>query len=769
MLQNLRQFNLLNSFFNIRGGEWLRVLFSIGIKFLYRTAFVIVWTVLVAIFVSRYGILALPYLFVVNAVFSIIGSILFSLFLEKLSRVAVMVTTIVVSGILIFIAALVANTNQIVFFSLLILAVSIFLNQLRIIMIAYVEELFDPLTSERAFPIIEVSETLGGIVAGFLVIFLSNYFALTTFLYLIVSILFLLVPILLLFDFKEHEVELVSKKSHAVAAEGIFNQMKASFDTKVHSSFVIGMIFIVLFQWIIFNLLEFQYTGAVYQNVSQVIFEAGGGFENAFIHDLGLLFILFSTSALLVEIFLGSRLITGLGVIGAMLLHPIVTFFSVLGLSLRFDFLTAVLAKNNFTLTSVIHTNTYHISYYAIREKAREHIRNFLEGIVRPFGALLGTLMVILLENLFFEESLIYALNVAMLICTVLFFYIIYRQQEKYTRVVTEELLNSKEKHVRLNAVDLLAQRGHKFAFEKLQSLLNDTHESDSLKVRILNVMSELQTPELVLDIVNCLKSKRLEVCEAALDTLISFRFLHGNSSDYLFIKYRLISGLKDLYSREKNKEVLAKVIYLMSLLSNVSTVEFLFNVLNSAKSGNKADAIYALGKCKDDEIVHVLNDYLVSTNLQYQINAAMALANFRSSRSEAFHVINSFIYSEKKEKIVYGLFAAGELNLHSKKSICLKYLESTDVDLKLAAAIALAKMGFFHSVSSLLELLFAGDIGMIKKIKRSLKNVDVRISKNIDKIIKEVVARKIDELKAKNNNNMELFSGETLEHQKNL
>lgn len=769
MLQSLRQFTLLNRFFNIRDGEWIRVFFSIMVKFLYRVAFVIAWTVLVAIFVSRYGILSLPYLFVINAVFSIIGSVLFSLFFEKFSRVAVMIVAVAVSGFLIFVAAM-ASDASILFFSSLILAISIFLNQLRIIMIAYVEELFDPLTSERTFPIIEVSETLGGIVAGVLVTFFSSYFALTTFLYLIVGVLFLLIPLLLFYDFSEHRVELVHKKGHQSRHYGIFDQIKAAFDTKVHSSFVFGMILIVLFQWIIFNLLEFQYTRAVYQNVSHVIFEAGSGFEHAFIHDLGLLFVLFSTSALLVEVFLGSRLITGLGVIGAMLLHPIVTFFSILGLSVRFDFLTAVLAKNNFTLTSVIHTNTYHISYYAVRENVREHIREFLEGIVRPLGALLGTLVVILLENLFFDESLILALNVAMLISTAVFFYVTYRQQQKYTRVVTEELLNSDENHVRLSAIDLLAQKGHSLAFEKLQGLLNNPDESDSLKVRILNVFSELQSSELVLDVVGCLKSKRLEVCEAALDTLISFKFLYEDSDGYLFLKYRIISALKELYSKETNKEILAKIICLMSLLSNVATVEFLLKILNSKKSGNKADALFALGKCKDDEIAKILKSYLGSSNLQYQINAAMALISFKNYRGEALHTINSFIYSGRKDKIIYGLLAVGELNLRSKKSVCLRYLESSDVDLKLGAAVALAKMGFFHSVSSLLELLFDGDILTIKKIKRSLKNVDVRIYKNIDKIVKEVVSKKIDELKEKNGNTtVESFSGESLEHLKKL
>jgi len=770
MLQSLREISLLNRLLNIRGKEWSRVFFAVLIKFIYRTAFVIGWTVLVAMFVSRYGILSLPYLFVINAVFSIIGSVLYSLFFERMSRLWVMLSTIVLSGIFLFIAALLVNTHQIIFFSLLILSISIFLNQLRIIMIAYVEELFDPLTSERTFPLIEVSETLGGIVAGILVTFLSSYFALSNFIYLIVSILFLLIPLLLFLDFEEEKVELVHRKSHEKSSEGIFTQLKKAFDSKSHSSFIFGLIFIVLFQWIIFNLIEFQYTKVVYQNVSHVIFEAGSGFEHAFIHDLGILFVLFSVSALFVEIFLGSRLITNLGVVGAMLLHPIVTFFSLIALLFRFDFLTAVLAKNNFTLTSVIHTNTYHISYYAIKEKVREHLREFLEGVVRPLGALLGTLSIIILEKIFTGNSLILSLNIAMIACTIFFFYVTYKQQVKYTKVVTEELLSAQEKHVRFNAIDLLAQRGHKLALSTLKSLLSKPDELASIKVKILGVLSELQSPETSLDIINCLNSPKAEIREAALDTLISFKFLHSYSKQYIYVKYQLNSALKELFQIETDKQILAKIIYLMSLLSNVSTVEFLFKILHSKKSDHKADAIFALGKCADDKVAKLLEEYLYSKNLVYQLNAAMALVNFKKYRDEAFHVINSFIYSDKKERIIYGLLAIGELNMKSKKAVCLKYLESDDVDLKMYSAIALAKMGFYHSVSSILELLFAGDEHLVKKIKSSIKNVDVRIYKNIDKIVKQVVSQKVEELKIQNNHStLESFSSESLNRLKKL
>ncbi|MEK7085623.1 MAG: hypothetical protein AAB953_01250, partial [Patescibacteria group bacterium] len=432
---------------------------------------------------------------------------------------------------------------------------------------------------------------------------------------------------------------------------------------------------------------------------------------------------------------------------------PIVTLLSLFGLIVRFDFLTAVLAKNNFTMTSVIHTNTYHISYYALKEDFREEIREFLEGIIRPIGAIIGTVIVILLERFFVNQELVFYLNIAMLICTFIFFYVTYRQQDKYTRVAIHELLNSKEKLERMNAIDILAQRGHKAALAPLKKVLLDENEPVSLRVKILKVLVELKSPDIVLEIIQCLSSDKPEIYEAAIDTLTSFKFLQDISPEYLFIKYRLILALKRLYSIEKNKEILAKIIYLMSLLSNVSTVEFLFKILNSKNSSNKAEAIRALGGSYDEKIAQVLETYLHSKHSIYQINAALALTNFWKYRFEAMHLINSFLYYDKKEKIVYGLFAIGELKLKNKKQLCLKYLHSDDINLRLQSSLALAKMGFYNCIPSILDLLFSDDEEFVRKLKRLLVNVDVRIFKNIDKIVRQIVSGKIEDLVTENKN----------------
>ena len=73
--KNLR---FLSRVFNIHPNEWKNITNAWLIRFLYKFGFVIGWSVLVVLFVSNYGISALPYLFVLNAVFSILGTFFYS-------------------------------------------------------------------------------------------------------------------------------------------------------------------------------------------------------------------------------------------------------------------------------------------------------------------------------------------------------------------------------------------------------------------------------------------------------------------------------------------------------------------------------------------------------------------------------------------------------------------------------------------------------------------------------------------------------------------
>lgn len=744
MLENIRQISVFNKIFNLKGGEWARVTFSWLIRFFYRAGFVVGWTIIVALFVSRYGILALPYLFVLNGVFSMIGTFFYSFLLEKFKKTYLICGTVILTVITLF-AALYLSQNELLFFSLLLFCEAVFLVQLKVLIDGYIEEMFSPLESERTFPVIESSETIGGIIAGFIVVNFSSVIETSDFIYFWAGTLLLVIPLILIYKtFFGDNIPFVKKHFEEKDKGNFLKKIRKEFANSKHWSFIKGLILIVFFHWFLFNLLEFQYTRAVYQNVSHVVLDAGSGFEHAFVHDLGQLFMLFSGSALLVQLFVGSRLINSLGVTGSMLIHPIVTLLSLLGLSFSYNYTTAVLAKNNYTITGIIFTNVYHSSYYAIKEKFREHAREFIEGIVRPLGAILGTFSIILMQRFVSSERLILAVNISMVVVAGILFLITYFQQNKYTGVAVDDLLNSKNKEERINAIDILAQKGHSSSINNLRMILLNENESIAIRIAILKAFAELQNSEVIEDILKCLNSPNQIIREHALSSLLFFRFLGKSLKKCLFLEYELVSTLKKLYGEENKDLIRSQIIQLLSKLSPVAAYSFLLDIIELGKGNLKTNAILALRNYEDENIAVILKPFLNSKNPKYKISAAIALGNFEQYKDDASYIIYSFLYSDDKNLISQGLFALGELKWIKQKNICLKYLDSSVLILRIHSAIALAKMGIRESIAVIIDLLFSLKGESLKEFQNMLKNVDVRIYKNIDKIVKHLVAMEL-------------------------
>jgi len=742
MIQHLRQLSLLNKIFNVQGNEWSKIILSWTISFLYRVGFVIGWTIIVSLFISHYGIAALPFLFAVNAVFTIIGSIVYSFLLGHFKSASLMIFNLFIGATILFFAYFFTSSTELVFFALMLFAEAVFFVQFRILLNGFIEEMFTPLQSERTFPLIEASETIGGISAGLIITLVSGYLAVSSFLLVWISLVLAIVPLIFVYEIilkKSSRFKLLEDEPK-VGAIDIFSKLKKEFADSNHFAYVKGLVLIVLFQWILFNLLEFQYMKAVYQNVSDVVLTAGSGFEHALFHDLGALFILVSSSALIIQFFVGSRLINSLGVVGSMLLHPIVTILSILGLTFSFSFPTAVLAKNNFTITSVIHLNAYHSSYYAIKDGLREHVREFLDGIVRPIGAIFGTSVIIGLEFFLKGSEMIFYVNILMLFVAFALLFITYRQQGRYTAVAVDALTLSANKDVRINAIDILSQKGHDHSIPVLRDILTDRDETVSLRVQVLKAFSELQDDSTLPDIIHCLKSSSSEIREAAVDALLTFKALFKKDNKYLVIEHNLIDSLEALFKHGSSDHTRTKILQFLSRLSTVATFEFLLNTLKTVRGKLKAEVVYALGNYNDDDVAQFIRPYLKVSDSRLRWASIMAIGRFKKFEDESLGYISSGLNSGEEEEISKALYAIGELLIKKHKKVCQKYLFSQSRELRMNAAVALAKMGYQESIPVLTDLLFHTDKKTSLRVKMMLKNVDVRISKNLDKIVKNLV-----------------------------
>jgi len=738
MFRDLGQIAVINKVLNINDRQSLKIFLFWLLRSIYRVGFVVGWTATMAMFVAKYGIKSLPYLFILNGFFTILGSVLYSSVIHRLKKNLCLVLTVFASMGTLFLAYLFRAT-PFLFFAFLITAVSVFLSQFRIVLNSLIEDYFSPLESEKVFPILESSETVGGLMAGVVITFYAAFIKTSiAFIYFWAGLLVLIVPIIMFASVVLAPTEEGHEK-HGKKKENpdLISKIKTIFKENKYYSFIKGLSLIVFLQWVLFNLVEFQYTKAVYQSASHVILEAGSGFEHAFFHDLGILFIIFSATALLIQLIIGSRLVYSLGVFGSMLIHPILMILSLFGLLFSFNFTTAVLVRNNFTLTGVLYASSLESSYYAVKEDVRAYLREFLDGIIRPIGAIFGTLFLLVLQNFFIGKSLIFYTNIVMFTFALLLFFVIYRQQKLYTEVASLQFDSEHEKE-KIDAIDMLAQKGHEGNIEFLILKLSDSHQSVEAEKKIIFALGELQNIQTVPELIKCFTSKRQEVREAALDAIAMFR----NRDDFVanvVIEYELISALKKVYKSEKDNYLRLKIIGLLSKFSNAEAADFLLKILKTSKGDFKAGVIYSLGNIKDSAICRFIMPYLKSKDPNQKISAAIAIGRFREFYDEAKYIIDTFLHSKKSSEIALGIYAVGELRIKSRKKFCLMNLDSKNSDLRISAAIALAKMAEDSALPVLVDILVSGKTEAANTVKRNLQNVDVRIYKNIDKIMSHI------------------------------
>ncbi|KKT72794.1 MAG: ATP/ADP translocase-like protein, partial [Candidatus Peregrinibacteria bacterium GW2011_GWA2_44_7] len=255
------KFSLISHVLNINRKEWPRVRVSWLITFFFRVGFVVGWTTLTGMFVARFGIEKLPLLFLVNGFFIILGTLFYSDIVEKVKREWLIIITTITAAIFLFIATFFALSSNVLFFTFLLFAESILLTQLNILISLYREEMFSPLESERTFPIIESSETIGSIFAGLIITFGSDMIAVHKFIFVWIIALTLIVPIIFYSNSALPKLPVFSPKRNRkqlIGETNIVQRLKKSVYHVQTIPFLKGLFLVVLLQWIFINILEFQ-------------------------------------------------------------------------------------------------------------------------------------------------------------------------------------------------------------------------------------------------------------------------------------------------------------------------------------------------------------------------------------------------------------------------------------------------------------------------------------------------------------------------------
>jgi HEAT repeat protein/uncharacterized protein YfkK (UPF0435 family) len=743
-------------------------------------------------FINRIGIEQLPLLFIVNAILVITGTVIFSRFVEKIRKEILIIINILLAVILLISATLFVIYSSWIFFGLILIAQSVIISQLNIVISLVVEELFTPLESQRTFPIIESSETIGAIIGGIIVSTLAYSIPSYKFFYIWVLCLMLVIPIIL--SFRSLSTDIPTFEHRKDDNEGGWKKIAGSFKKAQKSSFLKGLIIVIILQWMVINLVEFQYMKSVEQSITETpeetlayenlegTFEANilistdepikesteeeiiktttKNEEEALMEKLGMLQIIFGIATLAMQLFLSSRIIKGLGIIKSMAIHPLVTLANMVNMILKFNIVTASTTKAFSEMSGILFLNAYHSSYYAFEENIRGQMKELLEGVIKPSGAVLGMGLIILLENFAKGTKLTFTINIILIIIAILSAALISSLQTKYTEQSRKNIDKSGNDHTRINAIEILAQRGHKIDHQQLIKIILRENEPEEIRLKAVETLKQRKDPETLPDLLTCIKSTNPNVRLAIIETLGEFKNLHKHFFKSGFGHYRIQETLKGIFEREEHEEIRSAIIKVLAQLNQRDLIPFILKNLNSPEEKIVADCIYICGLFKDPNSIYYLEQYLDNPSSKIRANAIIALWQFKILRSKLNHYLEQLIQSTEKEKRLMGMYIIGELKLKEKKTELFKLLKEDGID----AVLALAKLSEPSALTRLLDHIINNKKDW-KKIRKQINRLPKRFVERLKQYLHQEVSHKIHKiLVAHSHLKPEEFDRETLE-----
>lgn len=738
MAESRVKYTLLNRILNINSSELPLVMMCFLVRFFHRFGFIVGWTVIVALLVSNYGIEYLPYLFIANGIFIIASGTFYSRFVRVFKNSSLIMWTVAIACLMIFLATFLIQKNTIFLFLILVFAESFLLFQLNILISAFVERFFTPLSCQRTFPLIESADTIAMLLAGITLVAFAETLSPHNFFYIWIFSLLPIIPVVFGSNFLRKRCFKEGSPCGPYDKKSFFAILTDSIARSRKLQFLGVLVVIILAQWVFISLMEFQYTKAVSASVISgfSVPNAVSSYEHALVHTLGSLQVLFGGSALLIQILIGSRIITSLGIISSMLLYPIVAFLSLIGLTLNFSYLTGVLARNNTEMTNVLFKNSYHAAFYVLRDKTRELSREFLEGFVRPFAAVISMSIIVFLQLIFKDELLNFSTNIFLFITVLVMFVCILSARKKYTEAATAVLFKDDAAlDERMHAAEILAQKGHKSVPVIFSRALKSEKTDIKLKEEIIRLIGDSEKNDRLPLLLDTLNTDSKELLLVDLHVLSNFApgDIAGN-----FTEHRLLTTLISLFQKETDFDIRAAALRNIANFDSKEAATFILNALNDPDDRVKAETLCVLKKYSDISITYYVEPFLASENPRLKAYACVALWRFHSFKTHIISLLSNMMSGENDETIA-AISAIAEIGIKDYRKKFNQLMNSKDFDVSIHAAYGLAKLGYLDSCARLAHLLLDDNKLVSQRIYKLLQRVPKKVLKHIYRIKNDV------------------------------
>lgn len=731
----------LSHAFNISAHELPRVVISWLLKFFLQIALVVGGTMLTALFVDKFHVASLPNLYIVQSLFLIVSVVLLSPVLEAFSRKRFIILS-ALGAMATFLALLFIQGESLWFFGVFVVALSVFIAQLSIALSLFIEELFSPLESERTFPLIESSEPIGSLAAGVLIIAGIHYFDVYDLLFVLIGSVFCMLPILLIFVHAKERVPILRSAEDVHQKISRLESLKRLLNHAKIIPYLKILVFFVFLSFTAFNILEFQFTKAVDAHVDH-----GDAHASALTHGLGSVHIVISLVLLITQVFFSARIMTGLGIVRTMALNPLLAAVSFFVMLFKFSYIPAVGAKMVFEVSGALAKNAQLVSLFSLKEKIRANAKEFLEGISRPLGAIVGTFLIIILQFFLPEEHLDQSLNFLLVTIAGLMFFLTVRMSAKYTHLARKNLEMHGAPQDKLDAIEILAQKGHENATEILIKELTFRRDVPEIKARILQTLGILRDPNALPVIIQSLEDREQAVQLSALSALSQFKNLGEHFLSQSFTKFHVTEVLKNLFIKTRSKKTKTAIVHAFTSLNHVDVIPFLIEALKSEDEAIRTEGVFACGIFHDPTVVFYIEKYLNDASPRVRSNCIISLWQFVHLRLKLIVALTTLLESKNEDELLSGIFTVGEIGLNSEEPRLIKLLEHENEDIRRHAAVALGKIDNEISIPQLLDFVWHHDKKTALKVKNQIKVLPRQIRKKIEGHLVRQASREIADL----------------------
>lgn len=697
------------------------------IRLLYRFVFVVSWTLVVAHVASTYhSEIALPVLFLIHAFLVLLGSALSFFLFTRLALENIFLYSLI-AGVSILFGSQLLVFDENIKIGILLFVESFILVQLSINIETFTERFFTPFESARTFPVAESGDTIAMLLAGAFLYFNASHLSMTRVLWVVVAVLSLMIPFFLHYhSFLRSNPGLCLFRKQFIGGE--HEKFQPSYVTKIitRHPYIVTLIGVVLAQWFFSVVLEYLFTYSVamqHGGNGELVSATSGGLENVLISEFGALQVLFASAALISNLFLAGRFISSLGLIGSILLHPLVSLLSLAGMITNFGALTAVVARVNAEVSGVIYRNSYQSTYYVFDEMESQFTRIFMDGIIRPLGALLGTSFLVISYFLVPHGSYLTFVLTGLFIVLLFFALSAVTLQKQYVRLIVHQLKKPGiGLDLKLNLLEVLSHADCAQKSALFDSMYHDSKESILLKVKMIEIFArELSHfPE----VISGLRHADPAVRFASLSALQ--RFFDAQYFDTNLLSRRtVVQDLMHCAVHETDRKIRLLMLLLLARFKDKEVLDFLLDHLQNDQGDALSTIIMACDVFNDPSFPPLLADFLYSLDPRVWAHAAVILSRFESYREGVYHLLREKMKDDSRSSRVAVAFVLAQLADSSYADYLKNRLEySDDILEKVFVSFGLVALGEHESVTTFAHLLFNLDVSSMDDTSRYLSLV---------------------------------------------